>query len=42
MHGNWYNIKHNNSSIAYVTDTGYINRKYLAKMKEKDLLMRVI
>lgn len=30
-------INHNNSSIAYVTDTGYINRKYLAKMKEKDL-----
>ena len=30
-------IKHNNNSLVYVTDTGYINRKYLAKMKEKDL-----
>ena len=30
-------IKHNNNSLVYVTDTGYINRKYLAKMKEKDM-----
>lgn len=29
-------ITHIDKSIAYVTDTGYINRKYLAKMVEKD------
>lgn len=29
-------IEHNNKSLAYVTDTGYINRKYLAKMVGKD------
>ena len=29
-------IKHENKSIAYVTDTGYINRKYLSKMVGKD------
>ena len=28
-----YIIKHNNRSLVYVTDTGYINRKYLEKMK---------
>ena len=27
---------HNKKSLVYVTDTGYINRKYLAKMVEKD------
>ena len=27
-----YIIKHNNKSLVYVTDTGYINRKYLNKM----------
>ena len=32
-----YIIKENNKSLAYVTDTGYINRKYLTKMTEKDL-----
>ena len=25
-------INHNDKSLVYVTDTGYINRKYLAKM----------
>lgn len=29
-------IKYNNKSLVYVTDTGYINRKYLAKMVGKD------
>jgi len=29
-------IEHNNRSLVYVTDTGYINRKYLAKMVGKD------
>ena len=28
-----YIIKHNNRSLVYVTDTGYINRKFLEKMK---------
>lgn len=32
-------INHNNKSIVYVTDTGYINRKYLEKMINKDLYM---
>ena len=30
-----YIIEHNNKSLVYVTDTGYINRKYLNKMVEK-------
>lgn len=29
-------IEHNNRSLVYVTDTGYINRKYLTKMVGKD------
>lgn len=29
-------IKHQNRSLVYVTDTGYINRKYLSKMVGKD------
>ncbi len=29
-------IKHENKSLVYVTDTGYINRKYLSKMVGKD------
>ena len=29
-----YIIKHNNRSLVYVTDTGYINRKFLEKMKD--------
>ncbi len=32
-----YIITFNNKSLVYVTDTGYINRKYLAKMTEKDI-----
>lgn len=30
-------INHEQKSLVYVTDTGYINRKYLAKMTEKDI-----
>lgn len=29
-------IKHQDKSLVYVTDTGYINRKYLSKMVGKD------
>lgn len=29
-------IEQNNKSLVYVTDTGYLNRKYLAKMVGKD------
>ena len=31
-----YIIKQDNKELVYVTDTGYINRKYLEKMKNKD------
>lgn len=31
-----YIIEYNKKSLVYVTDTGYINRKYLAKMVGKD------
>ena len=31
-----YIIENNNKTLVYVTDTGYINRKYLSKMTEKD------
>ena len=31
-----YIIENNNKSLVYVTDTGYINRKYLNKMTEKE------
>ena len=31
-----YIITHNKKSLVYVTDTGYINRKFLAKMVDKD------
>ena len=31
-----YIITHNKKSLVYVTDTGYINRKFLAKMGDKD------
>ena len=34
-----YIIKNNDKSLVYVTDTGYINRKYLAKMVNHDLYM---
>lgn len=30
-------ISNNNKSLVYVTDTGYINRKYLAKMINKNM-----
>ena len=29
-------IEHNDRNLVYVTDTGYINRKYLEKMKNKN------
>lgn len=32
-----YIITYHSKSLVYVTDTGYINRKYLAKMKGKDI-----
>ncbi len=32
-------ITHNDKSLVYVTDTGYINRKYLNKMVNKDLYL---
>lgn len=32
-----YIITYSDRSLVYVTDTGYINRKYLAKMTEKDI-----
>ena len=32
-----YIIKYNDKSLVYVTDTGYINRKYLQKMINKDI-----
>lgn len=31
-----YIMSQNDKSLVYVTDTGYINRKYLEKMKNKD------
>ncbi len=31
-----YIIKQNDKSLVYVTDTGYINRKYLERMKNKN------
>ena len=31
-----YIIEQNNNSLVYVTDTGYINRKYLSKMVNKN------
>lgn len=34
-----YIIKQADRSLVYVTDTGYINRKFLAKMVNKDLYM---
>lgn len=30
-------IEYNNKSMVYVTDTGYINRKYLNRMTKKDI-----
>ena len=34
-----YIIYYQGKSLVYVTDTGYINRKYLMKMKEKDIYL---
>lgn len=34
-----YIIKHQDKKIVYVTDTGYINRKYLSKMVDCNLYM---
>lgn len=34
-----YIISDDTSSIVYITDTGYINRKYLSKMVNKDLYL---
>ena len=34
-----YIIKHQEKSLVYVTDTGYINRKFLSKMVGHDLYM---
>lgn len=34
-----YIVTYQNKSLVYVTDTGYINRKYLAKMREKDIYL---
>ena len=34
-----YIIEYNNRSLVYVTDTGYINRKYLKKMVNKNLYL---
>lgn len=35
--GTGFIIKHNNHSLVYLTDTGYINRKYLPLMRDKDV-----
>ena len=32
-----YNIKYNDKEITYITDTGYLNRKILARIMNKDL-----
>lgn len=34
---NGYIINNNNNSIVYITDTGYINKKYYDKLKNKDV-----
>ena len=34
-----YIIEYNDKSLVYVTDTGYINRKYLKKMENKNLYL---
>lgn len=34
-----YIIYYQEKSLVYVTDTGYINRKFLTKMKEKDIYL---
>ena len=34
-----YIITYNGKSLVYVTDTGYINRKYLSKMQGKNIYL---
>lgn len=34
---NGYIFKHNNKTISYITDTGYINRKYKDKLSNKNI-----
>lgn len=34
---NGYILEHNNKSVVYITDTGYINRKHYSKLKNKNL-----
>lgn len=34
-----YIMTYQNKGLVYVTDTGYINRKYLEKMKKKDIYL---
>lgn len=36
VEGTGFIIEHNNQSLVYITDTGYINRKYLPLMKNKN------
>lgn len=35
VEGTGFIIEHNNESLVYITDTGYINKKYLPLMKNK-------
>jgi len=34
---NGYIINNKDNSIVYITDTGYINKKYYDKLKNKDV-----
>lgn len=34
---NCYIIKHNEHELVYITDTGYLNKKYFSKIKNKDV-----
>jgi len=36
VEGTGFIIEHNNHSLVYITDTGYINKKYLPLMKNKN------
>lgn len=36
VEGTGFIIEHNNQSLVYITDTGYINRKYFPLMKNKN------
>jgi len=37
VEGTGFIIEHNNHSLVYITDTGYINKKYLPIMKNKNM-----